>query len=663
MISQKIFDLCHSSNTISSKIAENPHLAPSHAAHTLYRRHGGTAHHTGSANGAAKDGYDLERAYNCGQWGNPLAGVTSPPLVGSSGVVPLTIIGPLPDICRHMSNCIARAEKEVFLATNYWKASDAATLITNGLKELSRRAGEKGTKAIVKIMYDRGSAKQVIENHQVVSVTEYTAKSVQLPPPQEIPNIDLQVINYHRPAFGTFHAKFMIVDRNIAILSSKNIQDNDNLEMMTHLEGSIVDSFYDMALISWWKELKPPLPCSTLPAPQANLSDGQQSVDQKTVNLPRPMKPNQYKTDPVGQQASQHRPGELDASVADLFQSLADQIKNPNPLDLPGHTEKDPHYDPDIAAEVQRSLHVLAPRASERKIDAITRHLNTTIQPDTKGTAPDVGLGDEMIPLIPHPLHDPVPMAMVCRKPWGGTREPIFDLLPTDKHTAANNSSLHVPQNEAFLSAIRNAETSVFIQTPNLNAEPLLPALLEAVRRGVNVTYYVTLGYNDAGELLPFQGGTNEMVAHKLYSALTPAEKENLNIYNYVGKDQTRPIHNKFKKRSCHIKVMIVDHHIGIQGNGNQDTQSWFHSQEVNVMIDSAAICAAWEEGLRRNQNTHLYGAVSKENGCWRDEKGELAEGTIGVDPGRFSWARGIVGAVQRLSLSPALVTAQERKD
>lgn len=70
MISQKIFDLCHSSNTISSKIAENPHLAPSHAAHTLYRRHGGTAHHTGSANGAAKDGYDLERAYNCGQWGS-----------------------------------------------------------------------------------------------------------------------------------------------------------------------------------------------------------------------------------------------------------------------------------------------------------------------------------------------------------------------------------------------------------------------------------------------------------------------------------------------------------------------------------------------------------------------------------------------------------------
>lgn len=63
---------------------------------------------------------------------------------------------------------------------------------------------------------------------------------------------------------------------------------------------------------------------------------------------------------------------------------------------------------------------------------------------------------------------------------------------------APNHDSVHVPQNEAFLSAVRNAKESIFIQTPNLNAEPLLPALLEAVRRGVNVTYYVCLGYNDA---------------------------------------------------------------------------------------------------------------------------------------------------------------------
>ena len=38
----------------------------------------------------------------------------------------------------------------------------------------------------------------------------------------------------------------------------------------------------------------------------------------------------------------------------------------------------------------------------------------------------------------------------------------------------------------------------MFIQTPNLNAEPLQPAIIEAVRRGIDVTYYVCLGYNDA---------------------------------------------------------------------------------------------------------------------------------------------------------------------
>ena len=48
---------------------------------------------------------------------------------------------------------------------------------------------------------------------------------------------------------------------------------------------------------------------------------------------------------------------------------------------------------------------------------------------------------------------------------------------------------------------------------------------------------------------------------------------------------------------------MIIDSRVAIQGNGNQDTQSWFHSMEVNIMIDSAQICADWEEQLRRNQS------------------------------------------------------------
>lgn len=67
----------------------------------------------------------------------------------------------IPDIVRHMSNCIVRAEREVYLATNFWQASDPARLITNAFKELSRRAGERGNKVVIKVIYDRGNAKQV----------------------------------------------------------------------------------------------------------------------------------------------------------------------------------------------------------------------------------------------------------------------------------------------------------------------------------------------------------------------------------------------------------------------------------------------------------------------------------------------------------------------
>lgn len=100
-----------------------------------------------------------------------------------------------------------------------------------------------------------------------------------------------------------------------------------------------------------------------------------------------------------------------------------------------------------------------------------------------------------------------------------------------------------------------------------MNAESLLEPLLDAVRRGVIVTCYLCLGYNDAGQLLPFQNGTNEMIANRLYKSLrTNDERKRLLIHNYVGKDQTKPIHNRFKRRSCHIKLMVIDESVAIQG-------------------------------------------------------------------------------------------------
>jgi hypothetical protein len=59
---------------------------------------------------------------------------------------------------------------------------------------------------------------------------------------------------------------------------------------------------------------------------------------------------------------------------------------------------------------------------------------------------------------------------------------------------------------------------------------------------------------------------------------------------------------------------------VAIIGNGNQDTQSWTHSQEMNVMIDDKKLVADWMDQLRTNQSSYQYGRVDTD-GIWRDQK------------------------------------------
>lgn len=40
------------------------------------------------------------------------------------------------------------------------------------------------------------------------------------------------------------------------------------------------------------------------------------------------------------------------------------------------------------------------------------------------------------------------------------------------------------------------------------------------------------------------------------------------------------------------------------------DSQSWFHSQEANVMLDSAQICAEWAEAIKGQYLIFIHGFV-----------------------------------------------------
>lgn len=623
MVSENVGRLCQAPDTVSSLLANNPTEAPGKFVEQLYGNLEKDLRRNPDDDRPLPDPATLSAALQCGQWGpttpsplflqafadslrcldaDPLSSVVSPPLMGSHGTVPLTAIAPLVDIIRHVSNVIVRAETEVIFITCNWAPSVAQRLIRNALIELSRRAGERKQRVVVKLMYDKATPASAIDPHQRVKPSTYTSKNVQLPAPEEVPNLDMEVVSLHKLVLGTLHAKFCVVDRKIAVVMSNNMEDNANIEMMTHLEGPIVDSIYDSALITWKHQLDPPLPSHNSPAAAGGLP----TSSQEPLYLNR-------------------GPGIDQQRIAAAGQS--------QPA-LPEHTPEDPHFDADLIGEIERMQSCYSTKQGETRLQAANRQLNLAIKSPIPPTGPEIPDGHEMTPYISTSTEYPVPIAMVSRPPYGNV----------------DSKNVFVPQNEAWLSLIRNAKQSIFIQTPDLNAAPLIPALAAALKRGVEITYYVCFGYNDAGEIIPSQGGTNEQAARSLLSLLPEdgPERKLLHIFDYVGKDQDHPIHQSFRTRTCHVKLLIADDSVGVQGSGNQDTQSWFHSQELNVMVDSPEICLKWRDGIERNQNTSLFGRVSQD-GVWRDQSGNPGEGYMGDPNAVEGLIKGVWGMYQKM--------------
>lgn len=358
---------------------------------------------------------------------------------------------------------------------------------------------------------------------------------------------------------GTYHCKYMVVDRKYAVLQSNNIQDNDNMEMMIQLEGPIVDSLYDMALISWHKALEPPLPSHNSPAARGGIGSfgdtshhemfRQGDIQENTTPKAKDSGSDQLERDSTRGIHSQNRiPGDdaglleterlatlsidapyepsparnaiehainaphlppledvnvegnssglangreffgkdavtnayLRAGSSSLPSSIISQPRQGKPL--PEHLTTDPHYDIDIAGEVARVQQSVSPNDKFTRLEVTAAHLNHTKNPNFSSSILEIPAGDEFTPYIPHAVHEPFPIAMVNRQPYG----------------TPNNSDVYTPQNEAWLAGLRYAKKNVFIQSPTLNAEPILKEILSACERGVDVFAFICIGYNDA---------------------------------------------------------------------------------------------------------------------------------------------------------------------
>lgn len=152
-----LLDLVNSPHTVQSALAQSPTSKVSSIAHevfpkpnflketferiTIQKHHAKTATDDESVNGVGEsDQADLEWAFKCGKWGDagrpsdlflgmyaaalstlhgrPLVGMVSPPLLGSSGQLPLTVVSVIPDIMKCMASLIVNAKKEVFVSAS-----------------------------------------------------------------------------------------------------------------------------------------------------------------------------------------------------------------------------------------------------------------------------------------------------------------------------------------------------------------------------------------------------------------------------------------------------------------------------------------------------------------------------------------------------------------
>lgn len=329
----------------------------------------------------------------------------------------------------------------------------------------------------------------------------------------------------------------MIVDRKVALVNSNNIQDRANMEMMVHLEGPIVDGFYDMALISWFRPMHPRLPL---------------------LNQPFKKPEGGYKFGMDNEHASIHL---LDGKKgAELYHKLRNQ-EPPSDAPLHGKIFISGRYQT-ITEHLSWSL-----LAFVRIRALVYLTLDADNQPDTYMTVeyePPESPDDEYLPHIFHAPHEECPMVLLNRAPYGKLGNP--------------DSAILNAQDAAWLAGLKYAKKNVFIQSPTFNAVPVVEGVLNAVRRGVECTLYIDVGYNDGGEVLPGQGGINEEVSKRMFARLNEEEKERLRFYWYTGgshrhrtitrmqsnhidlstgKDQIKPINASAQKRNCHVCISL----------------------------------------------------------------------------------------------------------
>lgn len=103
-----------------------------------------------------------------------------------------------------------------------------------------------------------------------------------------------------------------------------------------------------------------------------------------------------------------------------------------------------------------------------------------------------------------------------------------------------------------------------------------------------------------------------------------PNAVRHLNVCYFIGKRVQPP--KPSKEESSHVKFMSVDDEFYIFGSGNMDGQSWHHSREVNLLVDSPQMTMQMKELMLSNQQSLDH--------CFRDKEGKVDLSLLQDAPG-----------------------------
>lgn len=186
------------------------------------------------------------------------------------------------------------------------------------------------------------------------------------------------------------------------------------------------------------------------------------------------------------------------------------------------------------------------------------------------------------------------------------------------------------PLNIGLLALFAKAASSIFIQSPNITAQPVLDALLSALQRGVNVRL-VTSERLMVLEQLVTAGTTNKRcmqwltTKHRelcgkakeasqtdLESGLFDKAVGRLRVEYHKPRDDGQ---SGSEPVQSHLKLTVVDDHVTIHGSGNMDRASWYTSQELGVAFVSSALAKAIQAA--RKEAMHSRSEVVYDSRGW----------------------------------------------